>query len=130
VVTYADDAPSDARVSSLRQVLDNLRKDGARPESVTVLSARRSTDLWQRREFGAWVLYGRTATDGNVLLETIHSYKGQDNAIVVLCELDDAGDLGSDTLTSLLYVGCSRARQLLIVIAPESMSTALTRKGQ
>ncbi len=125
VTTYEDAAPASVRYAKLRVVLDGLRKDGAQPGSVTVLTAQRSTDLWRRREFGEWVLYGRDQTDGNVLLDTIHNFKGQDNAIVVLCELDSLDSGSQENLEALLYVGCSRARHVLVVIAPESMGEAL-----
>ena len=128
LVIYEDEASAPVRYEELRAVLDGLRKEGAQPQSVTVLTAQRRTDLWQRREFGEWVLYGRDHTDGNVLLETIHSFKGQDNAIVVLCELEGSASNGNDNLEALLYVGCSRARHVLIVLASETLGASLRER--
>jgi len=125
IVTYEDAAPAGIRYAKMRGVLDGLRKEGARPESVAVLTAQRNTDMWQRREFGEWVLYGRDHPDGNVLLDTIHNFKGQDSAIVVLCELEGVDGRTQEDLATLLYVGCSRAKVVLVVIAPESISALL-----
>jgi ATP-dependent exoDNAse (exonuclease V) beta subunit len=58
-----------------------------------------------------------------VRVATIHRYKGLESPVVVLCELDSR--VAEDDLAPLLYVGATRARSHLIVIASEAMTTWL-----
>lgn len=63
-----------------------------------------------------------------IVFSTIHSFKGMESSVVVLCGIKD---LNSDEDKSLLYVGMSRARNHLILIANERIKAALpelTRK--
>jgi hypothetical protein len=67
-----------------------------------------------------------------VLWDTIHSFKGQDRSIVILTELDDLSDLTSrpdDRLEALLYVGCSRARMLLVIVAPTELAASINARN-
>ncbi len=125
--TYGDDGPTQA-VPRLNDMLRSLRKAGARPEDVVVLSARRDGPVWQRRDYEEWRLYSRSEDDGNVFYDTIHSFKGQDSRIVVLVELELAGKAVADDPTrfdELLYVGCSRATTQLVVIGPTTLVNRL-----
>ena len=112
----------------LGQVLKELRSGGADPADIVVLTPKRASKLAGQRVLGGWRLHSRDQRDGDVLWETIHSFKGQDRAIVILTELDDLRDLSErpdQRVETLLYVGCSRARVLLIVIAPPALATSL-----
>jgi hypothetical protein len=125
--TYPDDGPSQA-VPRLNDMLRNLRKAGARPEDIVVLSPRRDGPTWQRRDFENWRLYSRAEKDGNVFYDTIHSFKGQDSRIVILVELELAGKSVADDparFDELLYVGCSRATTQLVVIGPTNLINRL-----
>lgn len=125
--TYGEAGPSQA-VPRLTDMLRNLRKAGARPEDIVVLSPRRDGPIWQRRDFEEWRLYSRFEEDGNVFYDTIHSFKGQDSRIVILVELELAGRAVADDLTrfdELLYVGCSRATTQLVVIGPTDLVNRL-----
>ena len=73
-------------------------------------------------------------TDGNVLIETIHSFKGQDSPIVILADLGDLptrADRANRAAEMLLYVGMSRARSLLIlIVVPEAIPPLHRRLAQ
>ena len=125
--TYGDDGPSQA-VPRLNDMLRSLRKAGAKPDDIVVLSPRRDGPIWQRRDFEEWRLYSRAEEDGNVFYDTIHSFKGQDSRIVILVELELAGKAVTDDPTrfdELLYVGCSRATTQLVVVGPTSLVNRL-----
>jgi superfamily I DNA/RNA helicase len=63
-------------------------------------------------------------TRGNeVRVATIHRYKGLEAPVVVLAEID--GRIGEEELASLLYVGATRARSHLVVIASEELGHRL-----
>jgi hypothetical protein len=115
-------------VTALRQSLKELRDQGADPSDIVVLSVSRA-DLDAFRNPGGWTPRTKAHPKGDVLLETIHSFKGRDSAIVVLTGLEHLADLiDSDParLERLLYVGASRARSLLIVLVPAAMIPYLT----
>ena len=119
----ADGVPG--RVAGLRAVLRQLRDEGADPDDIAVLTGHRVDGLMAHRRMGPWTLHSRDQTDGNVLVETIHSFKGQDSPIVILADLGDLpmrADLGDRAAETLLYVGMSRARSLLILlVTPEAI---------
>jgi hypothetical protein len=52
-----------------------------------------------------------------VLVETVRRFKGLERQVVILTAIDD---LPSDVETGLLYVGLSRARVHLVIVATES----------
>jgi hypothetical protein len=114
----------------LKWVFESLRKQGADPADVVVLSPVSDEDsrLFKRRRFGSWSLYRRQKPDGDVLFETIRSFKGQDRPIVILAELDQLSvpeQNAEEALASLLYVGCSRATNRLYLLASEPWENLL-----
>ena len=126
IVTYADGATDAVVVAEVKRVLERLRNAGADLSDVVVLGPRRAGAVWRQREFGQCRLYSADAPDGNVYYDTIYAFKGQDSGTVVLVELEQASDTG-EPLDALLYVGSSRAKALLIVIAPTSITQLLHR---
>ena len=108
----ASDAPS-----VVQDVVDRLLVDeGLTPDQVVVLADDRSVvDALLQRVAGGSVFVGLGGH--GVVAETIHRYKGLEANIVVLVltanrPLDDS---------ALLYVGMSRAKAMLIVIAPKAV---------
>jgi hypothetical protein len=120
---------------------------GRYPPSTSIRGGRRTWDIavltgvrlehsavWRHRTFGNEVLANPAVDDTGVhrglaahatphlpsdaiLCETIRRFKGLERAVVVLVELrpDD------ERLDQHLYVGASRARQHLVVIAPAAV---------
>jgi hypothetical protein len=80
---------------------------------------------------GPWTLRTRDESKGDVLIETIHSFKGQDRSIVILADIGSlpaAAERGDPLAESLLYVGFSRARSLLVVVLPEAARAPMERR--
>jgi superfamily I DNA/RNA helicase len=76
--------------------------------------ARQRSQLWNMGPFGNFRLTDQwTGASGEVYCTTIHSFKGLESPVVILAEIEN--DLAHN-LESLLYVGCSRARNHLVVI--------------
>jgi hypothetical protein len=119
----ADGVPG--TIAGLRAVLRQLRDEGADPADIAILTGHKFDRLLTHRRMGPWTLHSRDEAAGNVLVETIHSFKGQDSAIVILADLGDLAiraDGGDRTAEATLYVGMSRARSLLILlVAPEEI---------
>ena len=123
-VTYADGSSDVVVIAEVKRALERLRNAGADLSDVVVLGPRRAGAVWRQREFGQCRLYSADAPDGNVYYDTIYAFKGQDSGIVVLVELEQAADT-NEPLDALLYVGASRAKALLVVVAPESIARQL-----
>jgi hypothetical protein len=50
-----------------------------------------------------------------ILFSSIRGFKGLESPVVVLCELEDLGDLSR---SQQLYVGLSRARNHVVLVVP------------
>ena len=135
-------ADTDAEtIEALRVVLHRLVADEhVAPGSIAVLSGHglEKSAVWKHRRYGNLVLwYGAVGDDGRllglaaddvpepppdvVLCDSVRRFKGLERPVIVLLEVprDDP-----ERLDRLLYIGISRARQHLVVIAP----TAIVRR--
>lgn len=125
-VWYANKAD---QVVQLARVLQGLRKDGAPPGAITVLSPRAgeaSCPAECVRE-GHWemspvtdqnageVVAGRSRT---ITYASVSAFKGLENDVVILTDVED---LSSPWWRSVIYVGMSRARSGLFVLLPDSV---------
>ena len=120
----------------LRRIIDAGRVPAS---DVVVLTPRSNRSSWLVRADGqpveAWPYrlmpeYGPEGsvlpppTKGNeVRVATIHRYKGLESPVVVLAEID--GRVPEEELASLLYVGATRARSHLVVVASEGLRPRL-----
>ena len=122
-------------IEALRKVLHQLvETEGVAPGSIAVISGLglEHSAVWKHRQYGNQVLWNGAVDDAGrslglaaadvpeqppdvVLCESIRRFKGLERPVIVLLELprDDP-----DRLDRLLYIGASRARQHLVVIAP------------
>lgn len=120
---YLDEADQTIRIEKL---LRNLIAEGIPPRRITVLSPKKAESscfLALQRLDSVRIdqisdaFFDEKGTD-KVTFATIHSFKGLENAIIVLT---DAEELLSDVAHSLLYVGMSRAKQRLYMILSENL---------
>ena len=132
----ADDAA--ATLEALRTTLHRLRvEEDVPPWHIAVLTGAKLQEsaVWRQRRFGNEALenpavddaghhLGAAATEAPelpsdaILCDTIRRFKGLERPVVVLVEL---GGVDPAKLDQLLYVGVSRARQHLVVIAPATV---------
>ena len=61
---------------------------------------------------------------GTILCDSIRRFKGLEREVVILAELDP----DDPRLSALLYVGASRARDHLVVIAPPELAQAFAAR--
>lgn len=129
---------AEATIEALRKVLHRLRvEEDVPPWHIAVLTGARLDEsaVWRQRRFGNEAL-DNAAVDGEgrhlgaaahetpelpsdaILCDTIRRFKGLERPVVVLVELDG---IDPEKLDRLLYVGTSRARQHLVVIASASV---------
>jgi superfamily I DNA/RNA helicase len=102
---------------AMRKLLHRLvNQENVAPEDIIVLTPTRKRSMWEKDEMmGNLVLTWDmdTIMNGAIRVQTIHSFKGLEEALVILTELDK---LREDNHDELIYVGLSRARHHVVVI--------------
>ena len=81
------------------------------------MGSGRASPLRKGQRIGAFETTANQAAEpSKVLLETVRRFKGLERKVVILTAIDD---LPAAEETALLYVGLSRARAHLVVIATD-----------
>jgi hypothetical protein len=131
VHTYAD---MNGLKRVLRQVLHRLVvEENVFPEDIVILTpkGRQRSDLWRLGPVGNFRLTDQWSTgSGEIFCSTVHSFKGLESPIVILAEIEPNA---AQDLEAVLYVGCSRACNHLVVLAsarlPEDVKRRLISTG-
>ncbi|HXF36459.1 MAG TPA: NERD domain-containing protein [Actinomycetota bacterium] len=98
----------------LSRVLHRLvAEEGLDPRDLVVLTPHAADHSAVRGRVGAFVLTEEPRGGRDVLLSSIHRFKGLDAPAVVVCEVNRYEKEG---FTRNMYVACSRARTLLVVL--------------
>ena len=120
ILGYHDD---DDLAHLLGLVLKNLELEGVSLDDVVVLTPSRpaKSKLRQRGRADGYELTDEPVP-GKVLACTIHGFKGLERSVVILAEI---GERHGEDLATYLYVGGSRARNHLIVLAAEPVAREL-----
>ena len=89
------------------------------PQDIVVLSSHGFDNSEVRTELpGRYLPTNDRGKNGkHVYFSSIRGFKGLESPVVILCELEDLDDL---TLSQQLYVAVSRARNHVVVVAPET----------
>ncbi|MCB0017680.1 MAG: NERD domain-containing protein [Anaerolineales bacterium] len=113
ILSYSDDSEL---VRHLRRTVHQLvQVENIPPEDIVVLTPYQphNSALSKAPRLGNFVLTTNWDIDDNELYYgTIHSFKGLESPVVILVELNER----LPNLDTLFYVGCSRARNHLVVI--------------
>ena len=118
----------------LVKVIDKLSREGVDPSDIVILSPLRFKNSVIPEVAGevditiADIRDIKGDADGCITYSTIHSFKGMESPVIVLTGITNFED---DKQKSLLYVGMSRARSHLVLVAKESLRKILpdlTRK--
>jgi hypothetical protein len=107
-------------------VLSNLVEEEKVPlDDIVILtpSGKDKSALRSRERVDGFRL-SDTPQPGTVLATSIHGFKGLERPVVILAEL---GDKHQEDLAQYLYVGGSRARNHLVVLAAEPVAKELRR---
>lgn len=109
---------------SLDAIVQRLRSEKMRVEDMIVLSPKRreASSLGRVTRIANLPIVDVSRTpdyrhEHAVKFSTVHSFKGLESPVVILVDLDN---LSSNEAQSLLYVGMSRARSLLILLIKDS----------
>lgn len=113
----------------LRQVLHRLIVEEDVPAwDIVILTpkSRQRSQLWQLAPLGNFRLVEeQTDATGDIYCTTVHSFKGLESPVVILAEIDN-DQLWN--LNTILYVGCSRARNHLVLMAAADLSAKIEAK--
>lgn len=108
---------------SLRQILHHLIVEEGVPAWDIVLltpKGRERSKLWSLGQLGNFRLVDFPSNaSGEVYCTTVHRFKGLESPIVILAEIDNDQIWN---LYTILYVGCSRARNHLILLTASNLS--------
>jgi len=99
------------------------------PEDIVVLTPRsdQRSALWGLGSLGNFRLTDQWAAGAaDIYCTTVHSFKGLESPVIILTEIDQEA---SADLARVLYVGCSRARSHLVILATDRdlLTTSITR---
>lgn len=106
----------------LRQILHRLVfEEGVATEDIVILTprGREKSWLWQWGYIGNLRITDRWPPgSGEVYCTTVYNFKGLESPVVILAELYPSGH---QDMERLLYVGCSRARHHLFILAEATL---------
>jgi len=123
VILYRDERDLHKRLAG---VLHRLTfEENVRPEDIVILTQRRyeRTAFRDRATIGNWKLTQQWPPAANeIFITTIYQFKGLESPVVILAEISESKHQNLDTL---LYVGCSRAKNHLVLLAQEEMQGKL-----
>jgi len=91
-------------------------EEGISPFDIVILTpkGRSRSQLWKLGSIGGWQLTDEwTSESGVIFCSTIHSFKGLESPVVILAEIEPHS---VPDLEMLLYVGCSRACNHLVLL--------------
>jgi hypothetical protein len=110
-------------VAALEKLVLALLRDGISADDIVILSPRRleSSGLTGVTAIGGLPLRDvssdQTAGEKAISFSTVHAFKGLESTVVVIIDIEQ---VDSEEARSLLYVGMSRARFLLVLMIKES----------
>lgn len=118
ILRYRDEAGLHAAV---QRSVEGLVREGVPLQEIVILTPhRKGCRVWDRRRAGAWSLTEAwPAPEGCLTWATVHRFKGLESTAVVLAEVEPDARSG---LEAVLYVGGSRAKHRLVVVAAEGLS--------
>jgi hypothetical protein len=123
VIYYTGESELRRRLGAVLQRL--VVEERVQTDQIVVLTqhAPQNTLLWRRPHVGNWQLTEKwPPASGEVYATTVHQFKGLESPVVILAEL--APSTHQD-LNTLLYVGCSRARNHLVLVASSDLPDEL-----
>lgn len=123
---YADDRELHKQIATVLHRLTH--EENVPTEQIVILTQRKidRTALKGRDQIGAWKLTQEWPPAANeIFANTIYQFKGMESPVVILAEVTKSRN---QDLGTLWYVGCSRAKNHLIVLAPHDMEPVLKQQ--
>ncbi len=123
VLGYRDE---DDLVRLLALVVRNLLDEGVRLDDIVLLTpARTAKSPLRSRGRVDGIELSERPEPGKLLASTVHAFKGLERPVVILAEVEDHHQ---EDFATYLYVGGSRARNHLVVLAAEQVAADIRRR--
>lgn len=129
-VVYAYWAKSNEQVTKLKLMLEKLLSEGMPPEDIVLLSTRKLensvlnqlTDVLNIR-FSPITDYG-LQDKNTIFYSTVHAFKGLESPVIILT---DVHAIKTDYDRSVIYIGMSRAKSYLLLLAHENLKDSVSQ---
>ena len=124
IIKYGDET---SQKNEIKRIVKRLRMNGIKNNEITILSKYNYKDsVFKGNNFLEDIARVKNITDysGNrqddcIKFSTIHSFKGLESKIIILCDVDKIEDIDSKTLN---YVAISRAKLLLFILCKQNIN--------
>lgn len=114
----------------LRKEIHKFLQHGLQPHEITIITLVKFTDTFlaeKTESDGVNVFY---AVDSfKIAIHTASSFKGLESPGVIVLNIDDSSFMGSDWVSSVLYVAISRARYICSVITSKYFNDLRVEKA-
>ncbi|GGK52595.1 nuclease-related domain-containing DEAD/DEAH box helicase [Salinarimonas ramus] len=117
-----------AALDHLDRIVRAVRETGQKARDVILLGPRRRENslLADVSKVGGWPLRDLGgAGPGDLAYSTIHAFKGLERPVVILIDVEGGSPEECD---ALLYVGMTRARLRLFIVAPAAVRPAMEQR--
>lgn len=129
-VVYSYWARSNEQVNKLKVMLEKLLSDGIPPDDIVLLSTRKIensvlnqlTDFLNIR-FSPITDYG-IQDKNTIFYSTVHAFKGLESPVIILT---DVQAIETDYDRSVIYIGMSRAKSCLLLLAHENLKDSISQ---
>ena len=109
---------------ALETILRTLEREGVHPEQIAILSPVRYQNSAASLISNSLITTVISERKSAVYFSTVHSFKGLESPVVVLTDIDS---LDNDLRMNILYVGMTRAKSALYILAQEKAARQLRR---
>ena len=129
-VVYSYWAKSNEQVNKLKVMLEKLLSDGIPPDDIVLLSIckiensvlNKLTDFLNIR-FSPITDYGLQGKN-TIFYSTVHAFKGLESPVIILT---DVQAIETDYDRSVIYIGMSRAKSCLLLLAHENLKDSISQ---
>lgn len=123
VIKYSDEY---TQRSAIKRIVKRLKMNGIKNNEITILSRYNYEDsIFKGNNFLRDIANVKKAIDYSgesqencIKFSTIHSFKGLESKIIILCDIDKVDDIDSRILN---YVAISRAKLILFILCKQNI---------
>ena len=123
IIKYKDNA---AQRSNIKKIVRRLKMNGIKDSEITILSKHNYEEsAFKGENFLKEIANVKKINDYTkndkdyIKFSTIHSFKGLESKVIILCDVDDIENMNSKMLN---YVAISRAKLLLYILCDEKVN--------
>lgn len=123
IIKYIDEY---TQRNAIKRIIKRLKMNGIKNNEITILSRYNYEDsIFKGNNFLQDIAnvkkvidYSEDSRENCIKFSTIHSFKGLESKIIILCDIDKVDDIDSRILN---YVAISRAKLLLFILCKQNI---------